>query len=235
MQKKEMVNKKERPMLFSGLMVLAILAGNKTQTRRVVKNIPHGDHHGTDIMDWPLSYCKTESSGRHFLAVQTDVDDNDRKEIFCPYGQVGDKLWVRETWQTHCDQDHLSPRDLDHNSAIQYPATYDGWVSKKRPSIFMPRWASRILLEITSISVERLHDISVEDAKAEGIEPIHWPDLSIKYPDYVSKTKGRRITNLFPKQSYFTLWESINGRKSLESNPWVWVVEFKRVEVRDEI
>jgi len=223
MQKKEMVKPKERPILFSAPMVQATLDNRKTMTRRVVK-LPKKARWGNDY-DGQVVFDDGSTFGH-----EMPVD-----EMRCPYGAVGDRLWVRETWQTHCDQDHLSLRDIPRGSAIQYPATYDGWVSKKRPSIFMPRWASRILLEITGIRVERLHDISVEDAKAEGIEPIHWPDLSIKYLNYVSKIKGRRVTNLLPKQSYFTLWESINGRKSLESNPWVWVIEFKRVEVRDEI
>ena len=142
---------------------------------------------------------------------------------------LGDRLWVRET---------TTEEFMGSTSFTKYVAdghiSYDEWSYSKttRPSIFMPRNLSRILLEITNVRVERLHDISAEDAKTEGIEPIHWPDLSIKYPDYVSKIRGRRVTNLLPKQSYFTLWESINGRKSLEDNPFVWVISYKVVEIK---
>ena len=153
------------------------------------------------------------------------------------FRSVGDRLWVRETWSVSSIYDNQKPCDMDADYAgiVRYKA--DGYQSGKlRPSIFMPRWASRITLEITDIRVERLHDISKQDAIAEGIVPIRWRDGSIQYLSYTTKTPtGKRIESLSAKQSYFSLWEKINGRKSLESNPWVWVIEFKRIEVRNEI
>lgn len=205
---------KERPILFSSDMIRALLDCRKTQTRRVCKPAQKEN----------LSYVVDCGKGK--------FGDEEGDIIFkCPFGIVGDQLWVRETWSTHACFDEIKPSELKARS-IHYWADGEVQTGKKRPSIFMPRNLSRILLEITNVCVERLHDISVEDAKAEGIEPIHWPDLSIKYPDYVSKIKGRRVTNLLPKQSYFTLWESINGRKSLEDNPFVWALSFKVVEIK---
>jgi len=133
----------------------------------------------------------------------------------CRYGQRGDRLWVRETWQSLVIHDGLSPSDIPVGADIQYPATYDGWVSKRRPSIHMPRWASRITLEITGIRVERLQDISENDAVAEGVE--FWtPTVDV---DPVPS----------PRPAYRLLWESINGAGSWGLNPWVFVIEFKRV------
>lgn len=216
MQKKEMVKKKERPILFSGEMVRAILDGRKTQTRRTLKNIIEGDN---CTLVKKLSPQRINVRDLRFLQ-------------FCHYGAVGDRLWVRETF---C----IGVRDSGEDVKI-YKASVDDDTAKEfkglwKPSIFMPRWASRILLEITAIRVERLHEISEQDAIAEGIECIKWPDSSVKHPSYTTKSpSGKRIESLGAKCSYLSLWESINGRASLESNPWVWVVEFKRIEVRHD-
>ena len=129
---------KERPILFSGPMVRAILEGRKTQTRRIVKQVQHWQHCGKDIMEWGLSDCYTEEDGTHWLDIQTDVDDNSHNEIKCPFGQPGDRLWVRETWGKTVED------------TICYRADEPGSiVSRWRPSIHMPRWASRITLEVT--------------------------------------------------------------------------------------
>jgi hypothetical protein len=136
----------------------------------------------------------------------------------CRYGQPGDRLWVRETWKPHPDP--------VNNAPIIYKATDGGcWPDLPwRPSIHMPRWASRILLEITGVRVERLQETSEKDAIAEGIERInagdHWA-----WRDY----SGNRQT-LSPVFSYQSLWESINGPDSWAVNPWVWVLEFRRIE-----
>lgn len=227
MQKKEMVNK-EKPILFSAEMVQAILAGNKTQTRRVVKpqpNVIEAIYDGTsDLSSNEIHHFLEHTNGGKPIEKYYNVGK-------CPYGKVGDRLWVRETY---C----LGVKDNGEDVTI-YKASVDDKFNEFRglwrPSIFMPRKYSRILLEITGVRVERLHDISKQDAIAEGIVPIRWRDGSIQYLSYTTKTPtGKRIESLSAKQSYFSLWEKINGRKSLESNPWVWVIEFKRVEARHD-
>lgn len=138
---------------------------------------------------------------------------------YCPYGQPGDRLWVRETW----NGDRMD---------LVYRATHDGPPpgGKWHPSIFMPRWASRILLEITNVRVERLNDISEEDAINEGI--IKDSDGFFIASDSPEAHHFLRQPHLTAKGAFHTLWESINGPGSWESNPWVWVIEFKRVEAQ---
>ncbi|MFS7304929.1 morphogenetic protein [Rahnella inusitata] len=192
---------KERPILFNGEMVRAILSGRKTQTRRIMKDqpevIPPEDECGVPGYWIPCHAGKT-------------MVRNDMMKIACPLGMRGDQLWVRETWARYnIDQD-------SHDMA--YRATKpDDWPEggRWRPSIHMPRWASRINLLITGVRVERLNDISQEDAKSEGCcygRGGGVPDLAVSPADH------------FP-----TLWESIYGIKSWAANPWVWVIEFERV------
>jgi hypothetical protein len=171
---------KERPILFSAPMIRALLAGTKTQTRRIVK--PGAPD------DWNA----------------------------CPYGVIGDRLWVREThapaadswgaWERRMQKDGCGPAPVIHYAADGG----DPFVEKWRPSIHMPRWASRITLEIVAVRVERLQDISEADVAAEGvlvddIAPPYW-------------------------RSYRELWEQINGAGSWDLNPWVWIVEFTRAQ-----
>ncbi len=167
----------ERPILFSADMVHAIMAGRKSQTRRVVK--PR-----------ELKFLGVSRGGllsRFFPGK-------------CPYGAVGDRLWVKETFQ---------PVQLASAvTAWRYRATDLKGLAPWKPSIFMPRSASRITLEIVSVHVERLNDISNEDCFAEGLP---W-----------DTSKGNRTW-------YADLWESINGKGSWDENPWVWVIEFRRI------
>lgn len=182
---------KERPILFSGQMVRAILGGRKTQTRRVIKNIPHDAAHiWHDGGEWIVENAPGQCWN---------------KKTACPYGQPGDRLWVRETWQ------------LDESeTGYVYRADIEGFLDQAfgpptwRPSIFMPRAASRILLEIVSVRAERLQDISEEDAKSEGVRPFMGSPLPYK-------------------AAFCTLWQHINGPESWAANPWVWVVEFKKI------
>lgn len=192
---------KERPILFSGPMVRAILEGRKTQTRRVVKPQPIGKIWNPPV-DPP---CLQDDSGRFHP---------------CPYGYAGDRLWVRETWahvpatayrQSEGVVQTISPDDTD--MAAVYAADWSRSAPRWRPSIHMPRWASRITLEITGVRVERLQDITTKDAVREGVS----------YD--VSKPDGG------PIHRFQKLWNSINkDRAPWESNPWVWVVEFRRLE-----
>ncbi len=193
----------EKPILFSGAMIRAILDGSKTQTRRLLKHEPQ--------------FGNPETGDDGFWRVYNgDVVVTQRKMPFVE----GQQLWVRETWQTHCDQDHITPRDLPHDSAVQYPATYDHWVSKKRPGIHMPRWASRITLEVTEVRVERLQSISEEDARAEGAIRMVTDDEMKFYDD------DQRGTH---RCGFAGLWAHINGVASWEANPWVFVISFKRI------
>ncbi|HCW1044313.1 TPA: hypothetical protein OW455_005383 [Pseudomonas aeruginosa] len=204
---------KERPILFTGPMVRAILEGRKTVTRRVMK--PQPDFLGS-MVD-PNTPFKTLDAGLH-------------ARITCPYGEPGDRLWVREAWAADAQVDAIAPSDLSQGEPIWYPAdlsvrqTGCSMISKGRvrPSIHMPRWASRILLEITAVRVERLQDISEEQALAEGVrgEPCdHARQACADIGCWGDTAKG----------AFGFLWESLNGEGSWAANPWVWVVEFKRV------
>lgn len=205
----------EKPILFSAPMVRAILDGRKSQTRRIMKPQPDAVLDGEPY--WHIGGYRTRIGARN--------------PFFCPYGQPGDdKLWVRET----CRADEL-PSGLD---GVRYladdcfipidntPESGDAWLDlryygkraspvapvKTVPAIHMPRWASRITLEITGIRVERLQDISESDALAEGIDPKFPPD--------------EQVANA-ARMRYADIWESINGPGSWAANPWVWVVEFR--------
>jgi len=207
---------KERPILFSAPMVRAILAGTKTQTRRTVKP--------QTLLRRPIT-----DAGFGFLVGGRDYRSS--------YGQPGDRLWVKETWRTDFILDSYAPRELAETQPIKFDADGEStgivafeW-GKVRQSIFMRRWMSRITLEIVSVRVERLNEISEADARAEGIEEV--PDNS----PFCGKPGWRDYSGdgLLPfdydkpQASYRTLWESINGPGSWAANPWVWVVEFRRV------
>ena len=189
---------KERPIIFSTDMVKAILEGRKTQTRRVIKPQPDRVINGV-----PFEYL-----GHKYH------DASDRA-IRCPYGQVGDRLWVRETWATQKSIDRFSPSYIGNAATVPLWYKADAvngrsfiGLGKWRPSIFMPRWASRITLEITEVRVERLQEITFEDFKKEGIEMDgSWDG------------------------SFARLWDSLNAKRgySWESNPWVWVISFRRL------
>ncbi len=214
---------KERPILFSAPMVRAIFEGRKTQTRRVVK--PQPQPNGGEGLHPVAPYRNPHGSWSWVLAATGHGSGGGLFD--CPYGQPGDRLWVRETWQGPLIDDDLGANELPKNQYenpryCQYKADggptpefedADGeLVCRWRPSIHMPRWASRINLEITAVHIERLRNISVSDAIAEGYDgtvdnPV---DPSIEW--------------------YAGLWEQINGPGSWAANPWVWVVEFKQVK-----
>ncbi len=204
---------KERPILFSGAMVRALLAGTKTQTRRVVKPQPRRVDGGVPFGDAP-AWAHAEPGSAMMR---------------CPYGKPGDRLWVRETWA--CLDSHIR-----QGSRLAFRAdTPDGECVRVdapwRPSIHMPRWDSRITLEITSVRVERLQAISEADAIAEGIERAD-DFFDCRCWRAYDEPKGSDV--VFPDDpigSYASLWMSINGPGSWDANPWVWALEFRRLNV----
>jgi len=238
---------KERPILFSGPMVDAIQKTRKTQTRRVIKPQPY------------TNCVRVVPFGDEFLQELTGKDDageditfhlaNINQRLKCPYGKRGDHLWVKEThylygrWVQNGVKKNGKPayRFVPEIKEAMYPdnppaviagraemySGETGWF--KRPSIHMPRWASRILLEITGVRVERLQAITEEDAQAEGAPEVcnfcgnhpedeaHW----VCEEDYDPEP--------YHREGFKRLWQSINGADSWERNDWVWVIEFRRV------
>jgi hypothetical protein len=208
-------------------MVRAILNGTKTQTRRVVKPAPETVTNNA-IVPW-------NGNPSALMALLKEHRGG------CPYGQPGDRLWVRETWRTGTSLNRLSPNSIasacdEANyrkpwAPIKYEADgitenadvlkdFGGW-GKTRVSIHMPRWASRLTLEITEVRVERLNEMSGEDAYEEGTQT--WVEENLHLLRDGNKWASQ-------KHAFQALWESINGPGSWERNPWVWVVGFKRVE-----
>lgn len=240
---------KEHPILFSAPMVRALLAGTKTQTRRAIA-IPRrgafvlmGDDERSDGGPWwPYQSDDGESS---------TCDDGCEHRMNCPYGQPGDRLWVREAFAIESTQDYegdpgiaaplgpvkvieddgyrLIPRYRASEPDTQLmiaPSEKDDIGMRWKPSIHMPRWASHILLAVTDVRVERLQDISEADALAEGI-------VRLRDGGYgLADTTHYHYTD--PRNSYWSLWESINGAGSVEANPWVWAVSFKQVQAGKE-
>jgi len=193
-----------KPIIFNTDMVKAILEGRKTQTRRVIMPQPHIER---GVMRWQ----KSHKGGMHGIDLNMD-DHADIAVMFCPYGQVGDKLWCRETFA----------EPFGKGMGVIYRADYeDGNLHTWRPSIHMPRWASRITLEITEIRVEMLQEITINDCKNEGIKDhVKWIGKEC-YSDAVIQ--------------FQELWDSINGKKHpWLSNPWVWAVSFKMLKDKDK-
>lgn len=208
----------ERPILFSAEMVRAILAGKKTQTRRCFKK--------SDFRKIEYAVQLGECHDPRY----SEKRDSKYLSLLCPYGQPGDRLWVREThYRMPSDNPSMGTGfgECYYDADIDLPTldTLHSWgMFKKYQSLFMPRWASRILLEITDVRCERLQDISTEDALAEGVTIKG--DASI-----ASHMLGLEVSNA--QLEYWYLWESINGKtpgKRWEDSPWVWVIEFKVVK-----
>lgn len=217
---------KERPILFSAPMVRAILDGRKTQTRRIINHQP--PHGCLEIKEQPdtdpyIGCVVSGSSG-----IWEDVHSMDYR-VRCPYGKPGDRLWVKETWFTAENLDGTKPTELQDDVRINYAADLRGEeviLGRLRPSLFMRRWMSRITLEIVSVSVARVQSISEGDAKAEGADR----EFEASAADFLLNEKWDHEKASTHKLGYKHLWESINGAGSWAANPWVWVVEFRRIE-----
>jgi hypothetical protein len=269
----------EKPILFTGEMVRAILEGRKTETRRVVKPQPREDEHGVHF-PWATFYNtghvhtwdRNGAGGENWQALEHPSENKYAEALkrtqyknASPYGQPGDRLWVRETWATHQILDALPPRESrrstfwyhtcpDRRTARPYSRTCRG---KWRPSIHMPRWASRINLEVTEVRVERVQDITEDSAAAEGVERTGGDRYWLGYTRH--GVKGTRKVWGSAKRAFEDLWDSINAKSwpkwarrredkdkptdryakshpkedgplSWAANPWVWVVKFQLVK-----
>ncbi|GAB3763629.1 hypothetical protein GCM10028796_17470 [Ramlibacter monticola] len=215
---------KERPILFSAPMVRALLAGTKTQTRRAMRVQPSDEaavtveHFHQTVVD---RYGDEQPGPEVFGAWWDDGESG----LVCPYGQPGDRLWVRENgWQRpertpqmmREGADTWAPYYFDADGiSEQEAADFKAWGFKRRPSIHMPRAASRISLEVTGVRVERLHQISDADCVAEGCPGGHGSIPGYQY-------------NATPREHYRAVWAAVNGPGSWQANPWLWVVEFRR-------
>lgn len=217
---------KELPIPFKGHLVRAVLADEKTHTRRDISRlrgfgqITEFGRSDTPGYDWHFRDSAMRWHDlRHFELLRA-----------CPYGMLGHQLWVRESWRGPSSCDSLPPRSISDSEAIRFLADEtvgaDAGFGKVRPSMFMPRWASRIQLEITDVRVERLRDITRADAAAEGICFLLRDGFTGKLPD------GTNIIqpHFWPEENFGRLWQSINGKESWYASPWVWVVEFRRIE-----
>jgi hypothetical protein len=218
---------RERPIIFSAPMVRAILDGSKTQTRRVAK----ASHFDESVHNEALRVGVEKALVGAWATTL----------IRFPYGKPGDRLWVREAWGLHFIYDDLSPSVVgrDHGGGDCRFYRADGAITggcsatqckRWRPGIHMPRWASRIDLEVTDVRVERLQAISEEDARAEGVEPLANLHASQRLGghDPLDRTHGTHPHTI----AFASLWDDINADRGhpWSSSPWVWVVGFRRVE-----
>ena len=220
---------KERPILFSGAMVRAILDGRKTQTRRVAK-VPAD---ATDVRYWAPPCGRSQpgwaNPGLNYWTPAPSGATLSNHLDACPYGQPGERLWVRETW--------AQPASLDPGPTV-YRADYPACVPPGfenippakaiiwKPSIHMPRAACRLRLEITGVRVERLNDCSESDAVAEGLHILPASGRYVVSP-------GEQYFGLAdhdPRAVYADLWDRINGAGAWQLNPWVWAIEFRRID-----
>lgn len=246
---------KERPIPFSTPMVLALLAGKKSQTRRIMKR----QLGGAVLEGDPGKSCFTPDG---MLSVRGRAEDGELGEWFlkCPFGMPGDRLWVREPWWTARSLDNCKPSLISEGDTVIYQAD---WVHRGQPdepgryrhARFMCRWMSRLTLEVTEVRVQRLHNISDADAIAEGVEPTEsvkrWSVFredgscvsvgvepvrgqdcgGMTVRDYVLERDIPGF-NFFgastAKDNYSRLWDSINGSGSWDANPWCWAISFHR-------
>lgn len=218
---------KVRPILMSAPMVRGLLNGSKTQTRRIVK----------PASKWAARFpiCSPDlMAAPHEVWWHGEETDRVGVATACPYGVPGDMLYVRETWRTLQKLDCLKPGQLAHDpSKVTYDADPERrnplWAfGKTRVSIHMPRWASRLTLEIIDIRVERLRDISEADAEAEGL--FRWDEEGpggASLSAWGWQPRGVNVGFNSPAAAYRALWEHINGEESWAENPYVWCVEFR--------
>ena len=212
---------KERPILFTPENAQKVFLGTKTQTRRIVKPQPPKwiDKYGQSLspMHWiPSGVFISDPSG--MLGKGNLSIRQNGASVKCPYGTIGDRLWVRESYYA------------ESQSTIHYRGDFGGYEDDPKSgwknAMFMPRWACRTVVELTAVCVERLQEISEDDAIAEGIE--YCDGVGVGRAGYWQKDRSRICATA--REAYRVLWESINGPGSWALNPWVWVLEFKKVQ-----
>lgn len=237
-----MATLKEHGILMSAPMVRAILAGTKTQTRRGVL--------GATGAFWDHAAWRPVLSpdGSGIVEWATDGGTAPGPQPKAPHGPVGRRLWVRETWRTEelqsgqdgvrfAADDVFAPIDNTEGAAEDWVIAHNNGAraAKWKPSIHMPRWASRITLEVTRVRVERVGDISEEDARAEGVDwaaPYYTAAELRRRLDEDDREDPREVgysSGSFARQNYVKLWDEINGAGSFAASPWVWVYDFRRV------
>ncbi|OIN55633.1 hypothetical protein [Arsenicibacter rosenii] len=239
------INKLLHPILFSDPMIKAVHSGRKTQTRRIIKFQPPDD---TDTTVYKFATNVTGPSSKnfnkhHWLGFDRNdeikVNDPNQPYFRCPYGNVGDILWVRETFSRIPKTAYWHDLSIPHTESTDDYSWYiyrAGWNRSKsgicwKPSIHMPYEACRIWLEITNIRVERLQDISEQDAWAEGCKRGEPADNGGYFPADEPDPRGRGELGWdCARDWYADLWELIHGENSWDANPWVWVIEFKITE-----
>jgi hypothetical protein len=235
------LNVKEHPILFSGPMVKAILEGKKIQTRRTKKLEKINKNPDDWFTNKEHLFFGKDQDACYWKNLKTE----DSFLVKCPYGKIGERLWVRETFAVQHEFDPYKPSEIPKEKArLHFEATEDLGGLIKRPSLFMPRSASRITLEITNIRVEQLQEISEEDSKLEGAikqdlitrgemleEAIICMvnKIEVKDDHYDKFIEKRDRLNGTFKKGFSILWEQINGKGSWKLNPWVWVLEFKKI------
>ncbi len=213
---------KERPILFSAPMIVALLDGRKSMTRRQIRidDMPlTAKQVGKRQRGIPSNASNVRLLGEYLKCDAPDGSATASCRVTCPYGFIGDTLWVRETWWHN--ESIPGANGVAYRADGEMPRHMEG--SRWRPSIFMPRWASRITLEITGIKVERVADISEDDAKAEGIST-SVVDPCPRGEPFNAKNYGTA------RDAFADLWRIINGDASWESNPWCWCISFKKVD-----
>ncbi len=236
---------RERPILFSSSMARAILDGKKTQTRRIIKpslgSSILGNTPGRPKIDWQQA-----------VDIRPFLNDGGRSprwwtahacryssppagiisHFLCPYGNPGDRLWVRETWANRAvtvDTHGFTGAQIVYRADEPKGAEVNGDPLRWHPSIHMRREDSRLTLEITGIRVERLNEISEDDAQAEGVEPV-WM-VAGEHPEPSGQWTEDHAANY--GEAYARLWDKINGPGAWEQNPWVWCISFRRVETSE--
>lgn len=223
---------RERPILFNSEMVRAILAGRKVQTRRPVQWKPREAGINLNFSGYSVGMYNTANPESGYVLCMRNGAGRWADKTYpahCPYGRPGDRLWVRETWAlvprtayaaSVGVQQTIRPDDPYHHDAAVYRAGWDRTAPGRwRPSIHMPRWASRIMLEITGIRVERVNEITPADAVAEGVGA-EW--------DEAHEGNG-------PRDRYRALWDSLNAARGypFDGGAFVWVIEFRRIGGED--
>jgi hypothetical protein len=234
----------EIPLLMKGPLVLATLADNKTMTRRFITQRNSLIDGCIPTKQWwaELDWSKPEAirtdpgpspAGNPGPYLHVPNVDGDRWHRVYPRVQPGTKIWVRETWAAPHSMDGHKPRFIPQGTRIHYAASEPLGGLLVRPSIFMPRWACRLNLDTTKVRVERLQDISEQDAIAEGVEReeliINGISQGTFYQDYQINTDDICEWYGNPRDSFKSLWEFINGPGSWAINHWLWVYEFRRL------